>query len=704
MSYAPQDSETIPVTQCVGPCMGDGCQGDFPNKNHEGLCARCLMLEALEDDPNEREIRALLLRPFRKAWTVVRLHGTSKAVDVVDASVYVISMVYKQLIGEQDGTLLVAERQRGQEFQARMAAGKQKKKEKLAASSWNQPLPVPSMSWKGITSGAPSQSMTTANLENLRSRTNGSLGRMLSVNITPMVDGTESNWLPSASNLYHEATQVSDIQDDFLRTLNTVWESACGITWFVSQALNVFSKNNNQLSSKDVDLRWHGNAKLLPGSSDSTIGKLFDTHKGHLNLDLFFNGIPEKWSHLRGEVICFELYIDVIPGDLEDNCTPVPHPVLGKRSQPADLEPPKTASFKHLRARIAASKSSSVPEESIISTSSSEREYSTSTPISLFVATTSVNQDDGRVEVLWDSGDTREAVLDLQSFARGKTKKVYHVTLFLFKSQTQISLWDHIGRGPECVSVDENATQLENEMIRLIQGQWFLDKFHARAEETETEVSNDFIFSSGLLVRDIIGPSGPSPACGQFSAVLANPDSAVVWLLEPLRGSAMERWSGTLKHLNHGNKPGQTMDAFMHFSYVYSQKTLVFADLQGSKGRSRLGNSGWILFDVMTPTLDGTSGVGDHGEDGIQAILSDHICERMCCGLDMGTENIVAELNKPKRKKKGTTKRVTIISMLMNVPTTSTTYAVGRDYTGPECIESLNPSVSEHSGREFHSG
>ncbi|KAJ7451474.1 kinase-like domain-containing protein [Mycena galericulata] len=543
--------------------------------------------------------------------------------------------LYKQLIGEQDDTLLVAERQRGQEFQARMAAGKQKKKEKLAASSWNQPLPVPSMSWKGITSGAPSQSMTTANLENLRSRTNGSLGRMLSVNITPMVDGTESNWLPSASNLYHEATQVSDIQDDFLRTLNTVWESACGIT------------------CKDVNLRWHGNAKLLPGSSDGTIGKLFDTHKGHLNPDLFFNGIPEKWSHLRGEVICFELYIDVVPGDLEDNCTPVPHPVLGKRSQPADLEPPKTASFKRLRARIAASKSSSVPEESIISTSSSEREYSTSTPISLFVATTSVNQDDGRVEVLWDSGDTREAVLDLQSFARGKTKKVYR--LMLDDEPYVAKRFFEVGRGPECVSVDENATQLENEMIRLIKGQWFLDKFHARAEETETEVSNDFIFSSGLLVREIIGPSGPSPASSvtadSFQQSLeANPDSAVVWLLEPLRGSAMERWSGTLKHPNHENKPGQTMDAFMHFSYVYSQKTLIFADLQGSKGRSRLGNIGWILFDVMTHTLDGTSGVGDHGEDGIQAILSDHICERMCCGLDMGTENIMAEPDKPKRK------------------------------------------------------
>ena len=60
-----------------------------------------------------------------------------------------------------------------------------------------------------------------------------------------------------------------------------------------------------------------------------------------------------------------------------------------------------------------------------------------------------------------------------------------------------------------------------------------------------------------------------------------NPDSAIVWLLEPMRGSSIERWSGTLKHPNHDNKVGQTMDAFMHFSYVYSQHTIVFADIQG---------------------------------------------------------------------------------------------------------------------------
>ncbi|KAJ7221193.1 kinase-like domain-containing protein, partial [Mycena rebaudengoi] len=113
-------------------------------------------------------------------------------------------------------------------------------------------------------------------------------------------------------------------------------------------------------------------------------------------------------------------------------------------------------------------------------------------------------------------------------------------------------------------------------------------------------------------------------------------DSAITWLLEPLRSAAMDRWSGTLLHPNHSNKAGLTMDAFMHFSFVYSQSTLVFSNLQSTKGRCVSGSSGSILFDVMTHSNNQDGGVGDHGPAGITAIFSEHICGRVCLGLDMG--------------------------------------------------------------------
>ncbi|KAF8178854.1 kinase-like domain-containing protein [Mycena galopus ATCC 62051] len=138
-----------------------------------------------------------------------------------------------------------------------------------------------------------------------------------------------------------------------------------------------------------------------------------------------------------------------------------------------------------------------------------------------------------------------------------------------------------------------------------------------------------------------------------------NPDIAVVWLLEPLRGSSLERWSGTLRHPTHESKHGRTMDAFMHFSYVYSQQTLLFADIQGSRGRAQDGTSGWILFDIMTHTSEGVSGVGDHGEDGIRAILSEHFCDRMCCGLNIGEDYIISPKEQAVEKRRVPAKRTT---------------------------------------------
>ncbi len=59
MSESLEEPVTNPFTHCTGAEPGDGCEGDFPNKDHEGLCARCLMLERYENDPAEREIRAV---------------------------------------------------------------------------------------------------------------------------------------------------------------------------------------------------------------------------------------------------------------------------------------------------------------------------------------------------------------------------------------------------------------------------------------------------------------------------------------------------------------------------------------------------------------------------------------------------------------------------------------------------------------------
>lgn len=90
-------------------------------------------------------------------------------------------------------------------------------------------------------------------------------------------------------------------------------------------------------------------------------------------------------------------------------------------------------------------------------------------------------------------------------------------------------------------------------------------------------------------MQEIVGESSlaPSPASGVSMEVFLdstsqNPDSAITWLLEPRRASSVEKWSGTLEHPPHSDKAGNTIDAFMHFSYIYSQQSLLFADLQST--------------------------------------------------------------------------------------------------------------------------
>ncbi|KAG6825290.1 hypothetical protein H0H87_009837, partial [Tephrocybe sp. NHM501043] len=47
------------------------------------------------------------------------------------------------------------------------------------------------------------------------------------------------------------------------------------------------------------------------------------------------------------------------------------------------------------------------------------------------------------------------------------------------------------------------------------------------------------------------------------------------------------------------------------------------------------GKDGLVLFDVMTHTINGESGIGDFGIEGMVSFLKDHECLDVCCGLGL---------------------------------------------------------------------
>ncbi|KAJ7839820.1 kinase-like domain-containing protein, partial [Mycena olivaceomarginata] len=125
----------------------------------------------------------------------------------------------------------------------------------------------------------------------------------------------------------------------------------------------------------------------------------------------------------------------------------------------------------------------------------------------------------------------------------------------------------------------------------------------------------------------------PSVASG-VPLIPENSDS-LTWLTERKRPSSVIKFSGTLVHHSHcRDLRSATISAFAHFVFGYSKCTLVVAYLQGTPCLVR-NHEGLILFDLMTHTKEGDSGVGDFGHKGIQTFINNHNCTDLCHSLSL---------------------------------------------------------------------
>ncbi|KAE9397802.1 hypothetical protein BT96DRAFT_789121, partial [Gymnopus androsaceus JB14] len=189
--------------------------------------------------------------------------------------------------------------------------------------------------------------------------------------------------------------------------------------------------------------------------------------------------------------------------------------------------------------------------------------------------------------------------------------------------------------GNDIVTTEQNKTEVENEVLRLKQLQEILSEFmnHAKKNLANIKVANFH------LAVEVVGSGEPSPASGitpdEYSALDQRKDF-IIWLLEPMRSTTRQpnKWSGTMQHPAHNSKVGDTLTCFVHFAYQWTEKTMVFADLQTMRvGDPESGGEWQVLFDVMTHTLGGDSGVGDHGLKGIQEFVNMHQCNKKCNDL-----------------------------------------------------------------------
>ncbi|KAL1942642.1 hypothetical protein VTO73DRAFT_4882 [Trametes versicolor] len=434
--------------------------------------------------------------------------------------------------------------------------------------------------------------------------------------------------LGNHSRSYSSDTEIDEIIQDYLNTLNLVWEK----------------RSISGLTRADVELRWAGNIMPERGSDSGSLGEFYDTHYATAHRDVYFGKGPLAMKHYKGQKVNLVLLIDVARFDERTdslNAGLASKASKGKRARATSVATWDGHKKPRTQAQPLVSKFRPV-------TAAMQSTQPAATDILLQLSKLKISAS-GQFTVSWDDADiaVHKATINDVAFAQGQTKKVYAIDIRIDHEWKPFvaKRFFQVGKGPNIVTCTDNASLLELEAQRLYFGQYFLDAFLDRAEVTGTEIAENFDFSTCFLAKEFLEIDNtssvkPSPASGVRdtwdAASHSEQESGVVWLIEPRRSRVVDKWSGTLDHPYHKDKLGATLDAFVHFGYEYSQSTLVFADLQTSKGLLRPrdgrepGEKGHVLFDIMTHSQAGVTGVGDHGEDGIRNFLSKHLCNPIC--------------------------------------------------------------------------
>ncbi|KAK7016120.1 kinase-like protein [Favolaschia claudopus] len=274
-----------------------------------------------------------------------------------------------------------------------------------------------------------------------------------------------------------------------------------------------------------------------------------------------------------------------------------------------------------------------------------------STAVSLFFATQTSDVTTGLQSFSWTVGDCvpNSGTLANGPINKGKSKLVFKLSLngVAYVAKRCYTLGDG-----SPVSILANRDQLVKEGVTLGRAEFFLNHFNSECAYEAIEIAG-FDVTDFLIAREGVASLAesfvPSPASGitstDYSSLTpaekdelttdSNTISSITWLLERERGDVqLRKYSGTLDHPKYSDKQGATINAFQHFVYLYSKKTLVLADIQASESHSRLSQNA-VLFDLMSHTANRESGAGDHGDLGIKTFVNQHECVQKCVALNL---------------------------------------------------------------------
>ncbi|KAJ7195475.1 kinase-like domain-containing protein [Mycena pura] len=410
---------------------------------------------------------------------------------------------------------------------------------------------------------------------------------------------------------------MPDIKVEITKVINTEW---C-------------QNHSSPLLPEEVDFRWHGNRVLDPGTHTLSLNDFYAHYSTPSNTPVYLQNIPTQWKSFdrsRGSkrFVCLELYVRVDKWQ--------------ERVSEQDIEEyPSSAGRKRARTRSAVSTAAKQPR---LSDAVPESRFTLSgrtnaTTIQKWSAITFrklkciVADVDGATKLM-EEEIMRGKIFD-EPFSSGTMKIAFDLILadgdqFVAKRFFKLS-----EDADDVVSVKANRMEIEGELLRLAYGRWFLNKFYQFCKKHGVvDVDETLSVADAFLAEEVDAPSTASGI-----PVITGEGTGMTWLVECKRPMTVTKYSGTLVHTSaRRDLRSLTICAFAHFAFGFSNRNMVLQISKVCTPAHVQGADGLVLFDLMTHTPDGDSGIGDHGKQGIRSFTHDHQCNSICTGLGFNTQ------------------------------------------------------------------
>ncbi|KAJ7025816.1 kinase-like domain-containing protein [Mycena alexandri] len=411
---------------------------------------------------------------------------------------------------------------------------------------------------------------------------------------------------------------------------------------------------SNRLGTKEillseVSFRWSGNRLSEPNSATGTLANFYKMHSSTQDkVAAYVDNVPQQFKRVatgpKSRLLCLEfhvnmdMYRDRLTREAEELDTQSSQ--LGSNSRKRTVsESSESGSSLAKRGRPSLAKGISGlgSRLSFRGRGVAPLIAKTQSPVTLQKFAISVDPANFEPEIIKIRGEINGMIWD-NHFAKGAMKVAFDLVLFDSEGGEERVVAKRLYRisddDPDSIhnhiSLIDNRIMLEAEATRLVLGEKLLMDFYLLCRE------KDIKFAQAYLLAEIPVGVTRCPSAASGLEVFDEEAGGITWLVESKRASVVISFTSTLDHKARGseNIQSETVHAFAHYIFGYSDGELVFADLQGTPTPVR-GNDGLVLFDPMTHTIAGGSGLGDFGIDGIETFINTHECNRLCTELQL---------------------------------------------------------------------